>query len=39
VADWATISADRVMRASPPGVESFRPLTRDQYIASGDVGI
>jgi hypothetical protein len=30
---------DRVMRAPPPGVESFRPLTRDQYIASGDVGI
>jgi hypothetical protein len=23
----------------PPGVEDFRPLTRDQYIASGDVGV
>jgi hypothetical protein len=22
-----------------PGVEDFRPLTRDQYIAGGDVGI
>ena len=23
----------------PPGVENFRPLTRDQYIASGDIGV
>ena len=22
-----------------PGVDEFRPLTRDQYIASGDIGI
>jgi hypothetical protein len=28
-----------VHEAPPPGVEDFRPLTRDQYIASGDVGI
>jgi hypothetical protein len=28
-----------VMAAAPPGVEEFRPLMRDQYIASGDIGI
>jgi hypothetical protein len=29
----------RVVGAPPPGVEDFRPLRRDQYIAAGDVGI
>jgi hypothetical protein len=25
--------------AAPPGLEDFRPLTRDQYIAGGDIGV
>jgi hypothetical protein len=28
-----------LVEASPPGVEDFRRLARDQYIASGDTGI
>jgi hypothetical protein len=28
-----------VIEAGPPGVEDFRPLRRDQYIASGDIGV
>jgi hypothetical protein len=28
-----------IVQVPPPGVEEFRPLTRDQYIASGDLGV
>jgi hypothetical protein len=28
-----------VLRGDPPSVEDFRPLTRDQYIPSGDTGV
>jgi hypothetical protein len=28
-----------VAKGAPPGVEEFRPLTRDQYIPSGDIGV
>jgi hypothetical protein len=28
-----------LLQAEAPDIEDFRPLTRDQYIASGDVGI
>jgi hypothetical protein len=30
---------DSVKSVDAPGVDEFRPLTRDQYIASGDIGI
>jgi hypothetical protein len=29
---------DSVQSQDAPGLEEFRPLTRDQYIASGDIG-
>jgi hypothetical protein len=28
-----------VIEAGPPGIEDFRPSKRDQYIASGDIGV
>lgn len=28
-----------VSSGGPPDVEEFRPLTRDQYVASGDIGV
>jgi hypothetical protein len=30
---------DGVLSQGAPGVEEFRPLTRDQYIPSGDIGV
>jgi hypothetical protein len=29
----------RVFGEEPPNVDEFRPLSRDQYIASGDIGV
>lgn len=30
---------ESLVGAQPPPIDDFRPLTRDQYIASGDVGV
>jgi hypothetical protein len=30
---------ESVMRGGAPGLEGFRPLTRDQYVPSGDIGV
>jgi len=37
--DSLALWRERVHGAPPPEVEDFRPLTRDQYIASGEVGV